>query len=234
MVFQLGILIALFGGLLGIALLRDFIRRRWPKVNDRHLDIALVVILLIGIAMAEIDHHNSEKERWKAQHQIRTLALELSVNFSVKWKGGDRVPDQRKWVVWGGTRVCTAEFVLRNGKTATVEFHGAENEKFTPAESNTTNLSYFSSALPGADIYALQPGEIESVRQFGFSCTFAPDALEDQSITFHRASAVFFVNGERSFSVEKTGEMTTNYGNEGGEACWWVISDFGKVRQIKR
>jgi hypothetical protein len=115
----------------------------------------------------------------------------------------------------------------------TVEFHGVESEKFAPAESNATTLSYFSSALPGADIYALQPREIESIRQFGFTCTFAPSALEDQSIAFHQVSAVFFINGERSFSVEKTGELTTNYGNEAGQALWWVISDFGKVRKIQ-
>jgi hypothetical protein len=233
MVFQLGMLIASLAALLGIGLLRHFIRRFWPKASERRLDIALVLILLIGIAVAEIEHHSAEKELWKAQHQIQDLALELSVNFSVKWKGGDRVPDQRKWVTWSGTRACTAEFVLRNGKTVTVEFHGVENEKFTPAESNTTNLRYLSSALPGADIYALQPREIESIRQFGFTCTFAPAALEDQSITFHRVSAVFFVNGKRNFSVEKNGELTTKYGNERGDALWWVISDFGRVRQIK-
>jgi hypothetical protein len=33
--------------------------------------------------------------------------------------------------------------------------------------------------------------------------------------------------------VEKTGELTTNYGNEAGQALWWVISDFGKVRKIQ-
>lgn len=39
------------------------------------------------------------------------------------------------------TRVCTAEFVLRNGKTVTVEFHGAEDNKFTPRSQTRRTLA---------------------------------------------------------------------------------------------
>lgn len=62
---------------------------------------------------------------------------------------------------------------------------------------------------------------------------FAPDVLETPFIRFHQVTAIFFFNGQRSSSVEKTGEVTSNYANKRGEALWWVIDNYGKVKRFK-
>lgn len=59
--FWLGFFIALFGGLIGIGLLRDWIKSILTGVNDFYLDILSVLILVIGLIIAAIDNSKQSK-----------------------------------------------------------------------------------------------------------------------------------------------------------------------------
>jgi hypothetical protein len=224
MLFQVIVIFAFGCSLLGVFLFRKYVQK-----------LVAVVAIVAGFVATEIDHYKAGKELWAAQHEIRTLGLQFSAKFSADWKDG-RVPNTRKWINFGtGTRVGTAEFILRDGKSMIVEFHGAENMKFTPTEGDTTTVSYFTSALPGAAIYTLQPDAIDRIQQFIFELMFSSDMLKHPFITIHQVNAMFYVNGQRSFSVEDTIERWRYYGVEGKNESSpsWPISYFGKVAQLQ-
>lgn len=54
--FWIGLVISLFGGLLGIGLFREYIKLNFPLINDLHLDFGALVILIIGLVITAIDH----------------------------------------------------------------------------------------------------------------------------------------------------------------------------------
>ncbi|APY00338.1 hypothetical protein [Lacinutrix venerupis] len=59
--FWLGFFIALFGGLIGIGLLRDLIKSIFTGINDFHLDIVSVLMLVLGLIITAIDNSKQSK-----------------------------------------------------------------------------------------------------------------------------------------------------------------------------
>ena len=54
--FWIGLLLSLFGGLVGIGLFREWIKLNYPLINDLHLDFIALIILIIGLVITAIDH----------------------------------------------------------------------------------------------------------------------------------------------------------------------------------
>jgi hypothetical protein len=229
--FEIGLIVALVGGLLGVGLSRDRVKRRFPAVGDYHLDIVAVILLVVGLALSAFDHYGSELALRESESKIRTLGLEMNINVSAKWKDS-KIPDLSTAIMLSATRACSADFVLHGNKLVNVEFHRAENVKLLPGDSDTTEITYYSNGIPGADVYSLQPRSIEAIRNFGFTCIFNPDRLENPSITIHRVHVTFFVNGRHSFSFEVRPELTTTYRDSEGRARWWTILDCGKITHL--
>jgi len=214
--FAIGLITALIGGLLGIGLSRERVKKRFPAVGDYHLDIVAVIILVVGLILSAVEHQRSEQALRESESKIRTLSLEIRINISAKWKDG-KIPDLSKAIMLGGTRACSADFVLRGNKVVSIEFHRAENVQVLRSDSDTTDVIYYSNAIAGADIYSMQPQEIDAIHNFGFTCIFNPSSLEDLSITMHRVHVIFFVNGRRSFSFEFRPEAIDNIKTPKGE-----------------
>ena len=229
--FEFGLFVALAGGLLGIGLSRTGVKKKFPALADYHLDVVAVVVLVVGLLLTAVEHYRSERALRESESKIRTLSIGVTVNVSAKWKE-DKIPDLSKMLMLSGTRAATADFVLRDGKVINVEFHGVENEQLAAGASGTTEIMYYSNAIPGADIYSLRPEQIGSVRNFGFTCIFSPTHLEEDTITIHRIDVTFFVNGQRSFSIERLPELTTPYADSEGRASWWTVIDCGKITRL--
>jgi hypothetical protein len=61
MLFWFGLLVALVAGLLSIGFSREAVKLRFPVVEDYHLDIAAVVLLIFGLALSAVEHYRSER-----------------------------------------------------------------------------------------------------------------------------------------------------------------------------
>ena len=67
--FWLGFFIALFGGLIGIGLLRDLIKSNFTGINDFHLDIISVLMLVFGLIITAIDNSKQSKYLKKLENE---------------------------------------------------------------------------------------------------------------------------------------------------------------------
>ncbi len=54
--FWIGILIAFVGGIISIGLSRESVKRKFPRIREKHLDVVSLVILVIGLLISVMDH----------------------------------------------------------------------------------------------------------------------------------------------------------------------------------
>lgn len=67
--FWSGLLLSLFGGLLGIGLFREWILLRFPNLCDYELDIISLLILMVGLIISSIDHLIQSNDLKKLQNE---------------------------------------------------------------------------------------------------------------------------------------------------------------------
>jgi len=72
-----GQLLALVAGLIGVTAVRTWIRTRWPKL---HLDLALIVLLLVGIVISAVMHMQETKKSSELERKANIISsLEMRV-----------------------------------------------------------------------------------------------------------------------------------------------------------
>jgi ABC-type antimicrobial peptide transport system permease subunit len=59
--FRIGLLLSLFGGVIGIGLFRELIKSMCPALDDKTLDIVSLLILLIGLIISELNILSNQK-----------------------------------------------------------------------------------------------------------------------------------------------------------------------------
>ncbi len=57
-----GLILSLFGSLLGIGLFREWMRLKLPNLDDSNLDIVSLSILIIGLIISSIDYLKQSKD----------------------------------------------------------------------------------------------------------------------------------------------------------------------------
>jgi hypothetical protein len=75
MKFWFGLLLSLFGGLLGIGLFREWIKLNFPYLNDSTLDVISLVILLIGLFISALDNLKQSKDFKKLEDEQKGRVL---------------------------------------------------------------------------------------------------------------------------------------------------------------
>lgn len=76
MKFWFGLIISLFGGLIGIGLFRDWIKLKLPTLDDSTLDVVSLIILIIGLVVSAIDHSKQSKNLKKLEDEQKGRVLE--------------------------------------------------------------------------------------------------------------------------------------------------------------
>ena len=56
MMYWIGIIISFIGGIIGIGLSREIVKRKFPIIREKHLDLASIGILVLGLLISSIDH----------------------------------------------------------------------------------------------------------------------------------------------------------------------------------
>ena len=54
--FWIGLFIALIAGFVGIGLSREWVKRKFPTIKEKQLDVIALVILAIGLVISTIDY----------------------------------------------------------------------------------------------------------------------------------------------------------------------------------
>ena len=75
--FWSGLILSLFGGLIGIGLFREWMRLKLPTLDDFNLDIISLFILIIGLIISSIDHLKQASEFKKLEIEQKGRLLEL-------------------------------------------------------------------------------------------------------------------------------------------------------------
>jgi hypothetical protein len=124
--FWIGQLLAFVAGILGIALAREQISG-WLHITDYQLDIALIVLLVVGAVIASREFLRQEAESQSLKQQIETIreysdVAQLTFNGS-PWIGGDIKLNTPLSAIMEGTatevtpgrfrRVCTDEGLMK-------------------------------------------------------------------------------------------------------------------------
>jgi hypothetical protein len=83
MKFWFGLILSLFGGLLGIGLFRQLIKLRFNNLDDTTLDIISLVILIIGLLISAIDHskQSNNLEKLENEHKGRVIVPNQKKNL---------------------------------------------------------------------------------------------------------------------------------------------------------
>jgi hypothetical protein len=56
MMFWIGFFIALVAGIIGIGFSREWVKRKFPRIREKHLDFVSLAILVIGLLISAIDY----------------------------------------------------------------------------------------------------------------------------------------------------------------------------------
>jgi hypothetical protein len=93
MMFWISQALTLVAGLIGIALLRTFLVHRFPQVREQYFDVALILFLLGGIALAIREYRARTQETENLSRQVETVknysdVAQLTFNGSA-FVGGD-------------------------------------------------------------------------------------------------------------------------------------------------
>jgi hypothetical protein len=93
MIFWLAQTLTLIAGLIGIALIRTLVVRCFPQVRAEYFDVALVLFLVVGIALAIREYHARTRESEEFSRQVETIknysdVAQLTFNDSA-FVGGD-------------------------------------------------------------------------------------------------------------------------------------------------
>ena len=73
MLFWLGLIVALFGGLLSVGFFRDLIRQLIPSVSDSLIDAVAVVLLVLGLIVSAVEHYREKTEHQLGEKSFRRL-----------------------------------------------------------------------------------------------------------------------------------------------------------------
>jgi len=73
--FWIGLILSLFGGVVGIGLFREWIKSNCSALDDTTLDIASLLILLFGLIISAIDYFNQSKDLKKLKNEQKGRVL---------------------------------------------------------------------------------------------------------------------------------------------------------------
>jgi hypothetical protein len=174
---------------------------------------------------------NSERAA-QNERRIRSLSLQLEIDVSVKWKDG-KVPDPTSWIMLSGSRAASAEFLLRDGRRISVEFHRADNLRLSAIDSGATRLSYQTTAEAASDIYTILPDDIEAVENLMFTSVFGPNLLSETKGSIDQVRATFLINGHPNLFAVDSVVRNVDFSNPTNHASGWILTDRLPVQRVR-
>jgi hypothetical protein len=104
MLFWFALLVALVGGLLTIGLSREAVKLRFPVVGDYYLDLAAVILLIVGLIAAGLEHYRSDRTVRELTEKTRPRHITPDQRRAIV-SGLSKTPDSLK-----GLYICSIAF----------------------------------------------------------------------------------------------------------------------------
>lgn len=73
--YWIGLIMALLAGIIGIGLSREWIKREFPRIGEKHLDTILLVLLALGLVISSIEYINQSKTLRQLEDEQRGRIL---------------------------------------------------------------------------------------------------------------------------------------------------------------
>lgn len=137
----------------------------------------------------------------KAERRIRSLDLELTVEFTAPWIG--EVPTE--WFKFDNGRegkTVGLKLALANGQTVQITMVDMDDLKMEKVANGKTRLSYRCKAQLRSPIFGVFTDDVRSIREVDFQLLgLTKDRIEVKPVKFHTASFAFLVNGQETWKA---------------------------------
>ncbi len=118
--FWFGLVLSLFGGLVGIGLFREWIKLKLSVLDDSTLDVVSLIVFIIGLVISAIDHFKQSKDLKKLKDEQKGRILK---------------PKQRENLLNDLNNIEKIKIVLMGiqGDRETIKFANSIKDVFTEA-----------------------------------------------------------------------------------------------------
>ncbi len=131
---------------------------------------------------------------------IKQLDASILIKLAITWK----TKPVKGLMPQGGGATIIVIFVLNDGNTVAVPFHGEESLIFDFPNGNMTTIQYTAFGSPGSKIFGLKPTDITYVRSIicATFCLYNKDNIVSPEVKLQELAIKFFVNGQASFECQ--------------------------------
>lgn len=205
--FWFGLLIALVAGLLSIELSREAVKRRHPAIREYHLDIAAVMLLIVGLVLSALEHRASESEIASLEaklQQVRSFEAVIRAR-AANWTSG-KPPDVMSVVVDQSHPIALIDLQLATDGVQRLELLPTAVPKISPAEAEIAELTLQTRAKPGAWVFEKKPADLLGSKRIEFlAWGLDRSGTRDGRIRVLAVDIEIFINGSRFAAIHKEG-----------------------------
>jgi hypothetical protein len=185
------------------------------------------------------DVRRFEEQLKRSENKIRSIDLEVAVEFSAVWKDG-KFPDTSQWIWFNqgeGAPAVDLEFLHDDGRSLPVSFRYVKDFKIEKLGEERSRLFFRCSAEPRSSVFGLPTDEIHRCQKAGwFLVGLNSPIMEPKPIKVFKVEIEILVNSlpEWSLAFEKEAEvMPESKGVPGLEAIAVKPWNLGRPVTIK-
>jgi hypothetical protein len=131
----------------------------------------------------------------KAQQQLKSFAVRLTVVYHAEWKEG-KIPDASHLFRKGGGSSGTVVFGLADGKELPVLFTDSTEVRIDGTSPSKIKQSYLMTANPGCPIFGYTLAQLRTIRRVdGFLWDFSKDSVANDEFTIDSIFVEILVDG---------------------------------------
>jgi hypothetical protein len=212
--FWFGLVLALFGGFLGISSIRAILNRWIPKLSVIYLDVFAILLLISGLiisASVQVQSNKATARLERLSNSIATFDGRVTLQLSGNWPQGIP-PSGPVRLMFGSGSVGTLNVTTRSGEKR-IALIGQGSPFITPTKDSSILFQYQVTAAPeewiiGSDRRSLLNCGSGSIRASGIYSKFTLDNM----IQIDSMSIELLANGVPLLRVVKAVKERLNLG----------------------
>jgi hypothetical protein len=205
-VFWIGLLIASIAGVISTDLSRDAIKHKWPSVQNWHLDVACLALLVVGLFISLLEYRSSESDRASLERrlrQIRSFEVTIRAHVAATWAAGN-APTLMPVIIDESRPIATLDLRTTATESRRLELVPTAAPAISPANGSTAELTLRARARPGDWIFESTADELLGTTRVEFGAWGLTRSLtRDGRVQILAVELEIFVNGSRLAQTQK-------------------------------